>query len=73
MVTETADIMQKQNEREAHLRTLADRLEFTVEKTGDRFTLTRKANVSPPVRKERLTLTQAEELLETWKLRGHGA
>ncbi len=64
---------QKQSERVAHLRALADRLEFTVEKTGDRFTLTRKANVSPPVREEGLTLTQAEDLLGTWKLRGHGA
>ena len=64
--------MQKQNEREAHLRALADQLEFTVEKTGDRFTLTRTANVVPPVREERLTIDQAEELLETWKLRGGG-
>jgi hypothetical protein len=32
-----SDVMQKQNEREAHLRALADLLEFTVEKTGDRF------------------------------------
>jgi len=67
-----SNVMQKQNEREAHLRALADLLEFTVEKTGDRFTLTRTADVSPPVREERLTIDQAEELLEIWKLRGGG-
>ena len=67
-----SNVMQKQNEREAHLRALADLLEFTVEKTGDRFTLTRTADVSPPVCKERLTIDQAEELLEIWKLRGGG-
>ena len=67
-----SNVMQKQNEREAHLRALADLLEFTVEKTGDRFTLTRTVDVSPPVREERLTIDQAEELLEIWKLRGGG-
>jgi hypothetical protein len=67
-----SDIMQKQNEREAHLRALANLLEFTVEKAGDRFTLTRTADVSPPVCEERLTIDQAEKLLETWKLRGGG-
>lgn len=67
-----SDTIQKQNEREAHLRALADQLEFAVEKTGALFTLTRTANVLPPVREERLTIDQAEELLETWKLRGGG-
>jgi hypothetical protein len=41
--------MQEQGEREAHLRALADRLEFTVEKAGDRFKLTRTSDVSCPV------------------------
>ncbi len=67
-----ANVTQKQSEREAHMCALASKLEFTVEKTGDRFTLIRTANVTPPVREERLTLDQAEKLLETWKLRGHG-
>ncbi len=58
------------NERERHVRTLADKLLFTVEKSGDRFTLSRTADVSRPVRHERLTLSEAEELLGTWKLRG---
>jgi len=68
-----SDGIQKQSEREANLRALAARMEFTVEKTGDRFTLTRTADVSPPEREEGLTLDQAEALLETWKLRGHGS
>ncbi len=64
--------MQTQNDREAHMRALANQLEFTVEKIGGRFTLTRTANVLPPEREEGLTIGQAEELLETWKLRGSG-
>ncbi len=67
------DAAQKKNEREAHMRLLAGRLEFAVEKAGDRFTLIRTVDVAPPVRAELLTLDQAEELLETWKLRGHGS
>jgi hypothetical protein len=65
-VTSTAD-------REAKLRHLAEQLLFTVDKDGERFTLTRTADVSRPVRHENLTLAGAEELLEIWKLRGaHG-
>jgi hypothetical protein len=64
--------MPTNNEREAHLRALADRLLFEVEKSGERFTLTRTADVSKPVRHERLTIEQAEELLGNWKLRGLG-
>ena len=48
-------------------------MEFTVEKTEDRFTLTRTADVEAPIREERLALDQAEALLETWKLRGRGS
>jgi hypothetical protein len=59
--------------REKALRHLADQLLFSVEKQGDRFTLTRTADVSRPVRHAGLTLEDAEELLNTWKLRGaHG-
>ena len=61
------------DEREARLRGLAERLEFTVEKTGDRFSLTRTSDVSRPVREQGLTLERAEEFLNAWKLRGaHG-
>ncbi len=59
-----------QNEREAQLRSLAERLQFSVEKSDGRFTLTRTAELSRPEREENLTLDQAEELLQTWKLRG---
>ena len=59
-------------EREQHLRALADKLLFKVEKSGALFTLSRSADVSRPVRREGLSLEQAEELLTTWKLRGLG-
>ena len=52
---------QKLGEREALVRTLASRLEFSVQKAGARFTLLRTADVMPPVCEERLTLNQAEE------------
>jgi hypothetical protein len=58
------------NEREQHLRALADKLLFTVEKSGARFTLLRTVDVPEPVRGVGLSLEQAEELLATWKLRG---
>jgi hypothetical protein len=57
---------------EANLRRLAARLQFKVEQHGDRFTLTRTADVSRPVVEEKLTLSEAEEILERWKLRGLG-
>ena len=57
-------------ERERHLRVLADKLLFKVEKRGDRFTLSRTIDVWRPVRHERLTLNKAETLPGTWKLRG---
>jgi hypothetical protein len=57
---------------EANLRSLAERLQFKVEQQGDRFTLTRTADVSRLVVEERLTLSEAHELLERWKLRGLG-
>ncbi len=65
--------MQTYSDREANFVKLADQLLFTVEKRGERFTLTRTADVSLPVIKRALTLSEAEELLEVWKLRGpHG-
>jgi hypothetical protein len=57
---------------EANLRGLARRLQFEVVQHGDRFTLTRTTDVSQPVVEEGLTLSEAEELLERWKLRGLG-
>ncbi len=59
--------------REARLRALAKQLEFEVMKNGERYSLTRTADVSRPVQETDLSLAEAEELLETWKLRGpHG-
>jgi hypothetical protein len=60
-------------DRETVLYVLAARLQFRVAKDGGRFTLTRTADVARPERESNLTLTEAEKLLETWKLRGpHG-
>lgn len=55
------------------MRALAKRLEFRVEENDGRFTLTRTTDVPEAVREEHLTLSEAEDLLQTWKLRGpHG-
>ncbi len=62
-----------ERERETNLRALAKRMAFTVDKIGNRFTLTRTVDIPTPEREEGLTLEQAEALLETWKLRGHGS
>lgn len=66
------DVMPEQKTREAKMRALAESLEFSVEKSGERFTLTRTAELLRPAVEENLTLAEAEELLETWKLRGLG-
>lgn len=62
----------RQYTREGKMRALAEELEFTVEKSDRGFTLTRTSELSRPERAKNLTLEQAEELLETWKLRGLG-
>ena len=49
-------------EREANLRAQAEQLQFSVEKHGDRFTLTRTADVSRPERQSDLTLDQMEDV-----------
>ena len=67
-----ADTTHARVTREDEMRVLADKLEFKVDKTGSGFTLTRTTDLSRPERAENLTLSQAEELLETWKLRGLG-
>jgi hypothetical protein len=64
-MTETID-------REAHLRHLAQELEFSMEKHGDRFTLVRTADLERPERESALTLDQVEDVLRRWKLRGLG-
>jgi hypothetical protein len=67
-----ADTRHTQDTRETDMRTLAEKLEFKVDKTDGGFTLTRTTDLSRPERAPDLTLAQAEELLETWKLRGLG-
>ena len=60
-------------DREHALYALARQLLFKVTHDGGRYTLSRTADVARPVRETNLTLTEAEKLLETWKLRGpHG-
>jgi hypothetical protein len=60
-------------DREARLRELAARLLFTLESQGSRFALYRDVDVPKPVRHDRLTLDEVEDVLNTWKLRGpHG-
>ena len=67
------DMSLEETDRENALYALAQKLSFRVERDGGRFTLTRTLDVSRPVREKNLTLTEAEKLLETWKLRGaHG-
>jgi hypothetical protein len=58
--------------REAHLRELASRLFFTLERKGAHFNLYRDADVPQPVCEEGLTLDEVEETLNRWKLRGGG-
>ena len=65
--------MQTSRERERHLFHLAGLLLFVVEKQGERFSLTRTADTETPLHQEGLSIEKAEELLNTWKLRGfHG-
>ena len=66
------DVRPSETEREAQLRVLAERLEFRMDGSNGRYTLTRTADLSRTEREENLTLDQVEKLLETWKLRGLG-
>lgn len=52
------------------MRSLASQLLFTVERTGKRFTLARTIDVPEPVRRNALTLGEAEDFLRTWELGG---
>lgn len=60
-------------ERELAMNELAEQLMFKVEKHGERYSLCRDVDLPAPTRHNDLTLEEAEELLQTWKLRGfHG-
>ena len=66
-------MQESETEREARLRELAAKLFFTLERQGLRFALYRDVDVSQPVRRDGLTIDEAEDVLNTWKLRGpHG-
>ena len=67
-----AELTPEQTEREAHLRMLAEQLEFRMEGSGGRYTLTRTADLARVERQENLTLDAVQDLLDTWKLRGLG-
>jgi hypothetical protein len=58
---------------EQDIRALAEKLLFRLERHGARYTLTRKLDVGEPVRHDNVTLEEAREILNLWKLRGfHG-
>ena len=58
---------------EQDIRALAEKLLFRLERHGARYTLTRNLDVGEPVRHENVSLEEAQEILNLWKLRGfHG-
>jgi hypothetical protein len=60
-------------ERELAKNELAEQLMFKVEKHGNRYSLCRDVDLPAPTRHDDLTLEEAEDLLQTRKLRGfHG-
>jgi hypothetical protein len=59
-------------DREARLRKLASKLFFTLKTEGSRFALYRDVDIPRPVRHNDLSLDEVEDILNTWKLRGHG-
>lgn len=59
-------------DRETRLRELASKLFFTLKGQGSRFALSRDVDVPKLVRHDGLTLDEVEDILNTWKLRGHG-
>ncbi len=61
------------SQRERHLFHLAGLLMFDVKKEGGTFRLARTPDVERPLHQDGLTIEEAEEVLNTWKLRGpHG-
>jgi hypothetical protein len=59
--------------RERKAKRLADKLFFTLDRQGSRYSLSRTAGVSGAARRENLSLHEVERKLEMWKLRGpHG-
>lgn len=66
-------MQENEADREARLRELASKLFFTLKSQGSLFALYRDIDVPKLVRYDDLTLDEAEDILNTWKLRGpHG-
>jgi hypothetical protein len=64
--------MNDQNfDRERALKELAAKLMFEVQKNGSRFSLRRDAGLSERFQSDNLTMEEAENILNTWKLRGY--
>ena len=65
--------MSDRDTRERHLMELAAQLHFRIEKQESGFSLHRQVEGAEPVDREGLSLDEAEEILNRWKLRGfHG-
>lgn len=59
--------------REQAAHGLANELLFKLEKHNGLYRLVRESDVQSPVHREGLTLSEVEQELETWKMRGfHG-
>jgi len=66
-------VQENEVEREARLREVASKLFFTLKNEGSPFALYRDVDVPEPIRHDGLTLSEVEDVLNTWKLRGpHG-
>ena len=63
-------LQENEVDRRARLQELASKLFCTLTAEGPRFALYRDVDVSKPVRHDGLTFDEAEEILNTWKLRG---
>ena len=64
--------MTDQQRRETEVTALAEELHFQLEKRNSRFSLRRELPDEEQVRREDLTLDEAEQFLNRWKLRGLG-
>jgi hypothetical protein len=66
-----APMSESQEERET--RELAEQLFFRLEPQDSGYSLKREVDVDQPVKHENISLAEAKEILNTWKLRGfHG-
>jgi hypothetical protein len=71
-VAQEGVMQENKADRETRLRELASKLFFTLKGQGSQFALSRDVDVPKLVRHDGLTLDEVEDILNTWKLRGHG-